>query len=136
MAEERFEKQALAHPDQIPVLRSAVVRHAEALGASPELADAIRLAVSEALTNAVMHAYLGTEAGPMTVEAWPDQKDQLVVRVLDDGHGLVPRADSPGLGIGFGLMAQMADDFRVANRDGRRGTIVSMHFSLTRPDPA
>jgi len=52
--------------------------------------------------------------------------------VLDEGHGLIPRADSPGMGLGLGLMAQMADDFRVANREGTPGTSVSLRFSLTR----
>lgn len=68
----------------------------------------------------------------MTVQAWLDEEEHLTVRVLDDGRGLVPRLDSPGLGLGLGVMAQMADDFRVANREGRPGTIVSLRFSLAR----
>jgi anti-sigma regulatory factor (Ser/Thr protein kinase) len=66
----------------------------------------------------------------VTVDAWLDGGDHLAVRVLDEGHGLIPRAESPGLGLGLGLMAQMADDFRVANREGTRGTTVLLRFQL------
>jgi len=108
-----------------------VWRHARAVGADPEVANAIRLAVGEALSNVVMHAYLGRDPGPMVVHAWLDDEERFNVRVLDDGHGLVPRVDSPGLGLGLGLMAQMADEFGIANRQGQPGTIVSLRFSLS-----
>lgn len=131
MPTERFECQALAQPDEIAVLRTAVWRYAESLGASREVGDAVRLAVGEALTNIVMHAYLGREPGEMAVRAWLSEDDHLVIQVLDEGHGLVPRTDSPGLGLGLGVMAQIADDFRIANREGEPGTVVSLRFSLT-----
>ena len=130
LAGDHFERHALARPDELAPLRTAIWRHALALGASAEVGAAIRLAVGEALTNVVMHAYVGTEPGTMTVEAWLDDDDHLTVRVLDEGHGLIPRPDSPGLGLGMGVMAQMADDFRVANREGTLGTTVSLRFSL------
>jgi len=43
---------------------------------------------------------------------------------------MVPRPDSPGLGLGLSIMAQMADEVRVANGHDRPGTTVSMRFSL------
>jgi anti-sigma regulatory factor (Ser/Thr protein kinase) len=43
---------------------------------------------------------------------------------------MVPRADSPGLGLGIPLMAQMADDLHVANRGDLPGTMVSLRFTL------
>lgn len=132
LTSERFSRQALARPEELAPLRTAIWRHALALGASAEVGDAIRLAVGEALTNVVMHAYLGTEPGTMSVQAWIDDHDYFTVRVFDEGRGLVPRADSPGLGLGIGLMAQMSDDFRIANRDGRPGTTVSLRFALAR----
>jgi anti-sigma regulatory factor (Ser/Thr protein kinase) len=132
VAKARLEKQALARPEALAPLRNAIWRHALALGACAELGNAIRLAVGEALANVVMHAYVGMEPGNMTVEAWVDEDEHFTVRVLDEGHGLIPRADSPGMGLGLGLMAQMADDFRVANREGTPGTSVSLRFSLAR----
>jgi anti-sigma regulatory factor (Ser/Thr protein kinase) len=131
VARARLEKQALARPEELAQLQTAIWRHALALGVSAELGNAIRLAVDEALTNVVMHAYVGMEPGKMTVEAWLDEDEHFAVRVLDAGHGLIPRTDSPGLGLGMGLMAQMADDFRVTNREGTPGTTVALRFSLS-----
>jgi anti-sigma regulatory factor (Ser/Thr protein kinase) len=99
------------------------------LGAPESVVDDVRSAVSEALANAVLHAYVGRAPGIMLVEAWCDA-DDLIVRVCDEGRGLVPRLDSPGLGVGISLMASMVDDFSVTNRDGTPGTIVSLRFSL------
>ncbi|MGE5617401.1 MAG: ATP-binding protein [Candidatus Woesearchaeota archaeon] len=130
-----FERQAPALPGELAALRTAVWRHAMAQGATDETAQSIRLAVGEALTNVVMYAYVGNLPGMMFVRAWVDEDEHFNVQVLDEGHGLIPRADSPGLGLGMGLMAQMSADFRVANREGKRGTTVSMRFSLA-GDPA
>ena len=99
-------------------------------GVSADMGQSIRLAVGEALTNVVMHAYVGGQPGMMLVRAWVDEDEHFNVQVLDEGHGLIPRADSPGLGLGMGLMAQMSDDFRVANREGTPGTTVSLRFTL------
>jgi serine/threonine-protein kinase RsbW len=134
LAPARFRRQAPARPEEIAPLRTAVWRLAIELGASERVGDAVRVAVSEALTNVVMHAYVGCETGKVTVEAWQDGGDHFAVRVLDEGHGLIPRADGPGLGLGLGLMAQMADDFRVANREGTPGTTVSLSFLLRPPE--
>lgn len=125
-----FERHALALPEELAALRNAVWRHALELGASEELGQSIRLAVGEALTNVVMHAYVGGNPGTMLVQAWLDEGEHFNVKILDEGHGLIPRTDSPGLGLGMGLMAQMSDDFRVANREGTRGTTVSLRFAL------
>ncbi len=77
-----------------------------------------------------MHAYVDIERGAMTVRAWLDEDGRFTVRIHDDGRGLVPRTDSQGLGVGLGVIAQMADDSRVANRVGTPGTRVSMRFAL------
>ncbi len=129
-----LERQAPARAEELAGLRTAVWRYALELGAGPEVGQAVRLAVGEALTNVVMHAYAGREPGAMMVRAWPDDDDHLNIEVLDEGHGLIPRADSPGLGLGMGLMAQMADDLRISNREGESGTTVFLRFSLTPSD--
>ncbi len=49
----------------------------------------------------------------------------------DEGSGLAPRVDSPGLGLGLGLIAQVADSADVrAPEDG--GTEVVMRFNVSR----
>ena len=131
LRDERLERVVPARPEGLAELRTAVWRYALDHGANPEVGQAVRLAVGEALTNIVMHAYVGREAGTMSVQAWLESDRNLCVEVLDDGHGLIPRADSPGLGLGMGLMAQMADDLRISNREERAGTSVYLRFSLS-----
>jgi serine/threonine-protein kinase RsbW len=125
----RFTSRGLARPDEVGRLRREVAGYVEELGAPEPVVAGVRLAVSEALTNVVLHAYVGRDPGIVIADAWCEA-DHLLVRVCDEGHGLVPRLDSPGLGVGISLMASMADDFSVANRDGTPGTIVSLRFSL------
>lgn len=130
MVANRFETEAVALPPAIPQLRHEIVGYAESLGAPRAVLEGLQLAVSEALTNVVEHAYLGCSPGRMLVEASYGENNELLVRVCDEGHGLVPRADSPGLGLGIGLMASMADEFAIANRGAVPGTIVTLRFSL------
>jgi anti-sigma regulatory factor (Ser/Thr protein kinase) len=54
----------------------------------------------------------------------------LVVTVADEGCGMTPRADSPGLGLGLGLMRRLADTFEVTARAARPGIVLRMAFSL------
>lgn len=130
MPGERFSRVVPARPEEIAPLRTAVSQLAVELGASESVSHAVRLAVSEAITNVVVHAYAGGAPGEVTVDAWLDGDDHFTVRVLDEGHGLVAHAESPGLGLGIGLMAQMADDFRIVNREGTPGTTVLLRFLL------
>jgi anti-sigma regulatory factor (Ser/Thr protein kinase) len=120
-----------ARPDSIGEFRRAVVEYARRVGASQVVAQAVRLAVSEALTNVAMHAYRGRKSGDMVAEAWAQDED-LLVRVWDDGVGLIPRPDSPGMGIGVAVMAQAADEFTISHRDGVPGTLVELRFALAR----
>ena len=80
----------------------AVVRHAfGGLGDVLELPEQtlsdIKLAVTEACTNVVVHAYPDRDDGPLGVQATLDERTLTIV-VTDEGRGVLPRADSPGLG--------------------------------------
>lgn len=119
----------LARPDEVGRLRREVARYLQRMGVPESLVEDVRVAVSEALANVVLHAYVGRAPGPMIVEAWCDG-DDLLVRICDEGRGLVPHLDSPGLGVGISMMASMVDDFGVANREGTDGTMVSLRLSL------
>jgi serine/threonine-protein kinase RsbW len=94
----------------------AVVRHAfgglgEALQMPEQLLSDIKLAVTEACTNVVIHAYPEGE-GPMEVRAvLGDEKLSVIVR--DQGRGVVPRADSPGLGLGLPLIATLTESLEL-----------------------
>ena len=53
----------------------------------PEMAD-VKTAVSEAVTNAIVHGYAGREDGLVTVEAGYDDERVLTVSVMDTGCGI------------------------------------------------
>jgi serine/threonine-protein kinase RsbW/stage II sporulation protein AB (anti-sigma F factor) len=119
---------AAATPDRVGQLRGAVAEFAKQAGCQDEVVEAIRLAVSEALSNVVMHAYYGIDPQEMILEAYLDDQ-HLVVLVCDNGRGLVPRPDSPGMGIGLALMAQLSEEFAITNREGEPGTRVELRFA-------
>lgn len=112
--------------------RTALGAFAAGAGAQQEQIDAVRLASSEALTNVVIHAYRD-EPGLIYVSAAIVSRD-LWVLIGDDGCGMQPRADRPGLGLGLGLIAQLSDEFTLAAR-AAGGTEVRMRFDLVRGDP-
>jgi anti-sigma regulatory factor (Ser/Thr protein kinase) len=119
-----------AEPNSVAVARRAVVewlRDAETK--DPPLGE-IEVAISEAVTNAVVHAYLDADPGEVRVRAdLLAEEVQLVVE--DDGRGMLPRTDSPGLGLGLPLIATLADRFDAETVPGG-GTRLSMWF---RRDP-
>jgi serine/threonine-protein kinase RsbW len=111
--------------------RRAVVDWAREYVEDRAVLSDIALAITEATTNAVLHAYRDREEpGTVTVTA-ELQDDHVCLYVRDEGSGLAPRVDSPGLGLGLGLIAQVADSADVrAPETG--GTEVVMRFSVSR----
>lgn len=118
-----------AVPASVPVLRSAVAAFAVAAGVrEPQLA-AVKLAVSEAVTNAVMHAY-GDADEPGEVRVVTCLRGGTVhVTVSDDGIGMMPRLDSPGLGVGLPFIADTADTLDI-DSPGGGGTELRMTFCM------
>jgi anti-sigma regulatory factor (Ser/Thr protein kinase) len=117
-----------AQADQVGPARREVAAYAREHGAIDP--DGIALAVSEAVTNAVVHAYIDAPApGEVEVVAKRLPDDGIEIHVSDDGRGLMPRRDSPGLGVGLPLVAKLAQRFRVETRPGG-GTAISMLFAV------
>jgi serine/threonine-protein kinase RsbW len=52
------------------------------------------------------------------------------VCVTDDGSGMAPRDDSPGIGLGLPLIRHLADQFEHRRPPGNVGTELWMHFRL------
>jgi serine/threonine-protein kinase RsbW len=117
-----------ARAEEIGRIRHDVKAHAREQGARDP--DAVALAVTEAVTNAVLHAYVDApEPGEIEVIVQrAPERDSVEILVCDDGRGMRPRTDSPGLGLGLPLVATLADRFEVQARDGG-GTRVRMAFA-------
>lgn len=111
--------------------RRAVVDWAKRhVGDRAVLSD-IALAITEATTNVVLHAYRDREVPGMVMIEAQSHDDHVRLYVRDDGTGLAPRVDSPGLGLGLGLIAQVADAADVRTPESG-GTEVMMRFNLAR----
>jgi serine/threonine-protein kinase RsbW len=109
--------------------RRAVSEFAASAGATVRALGSIAICVSEAMTNAVVHAYRHEERpGPVEVAAELDG-DWICVRVLDRGRGLEPRLDSPGLGLGLPLISQMSASSEIVSPE-HGGTEIIMRFDL------
>jgi serine/threonine-protein kinase RsbW len=118
-----------ARAEEIGRIRHDVKAHAREQGARDP--DAVALAVTEAVTNAVLHAYVDApEPGEIEVVVQASERDTVEILVCDDGRGMRPRTDSPGLGLGLPLVATLTERFEVQARDGG-GTRVRMAFATT-----
>lgn len=121
-----------ARAENVAVIRHVLGGIGDALALHPEVLSDVKLAVSEACANAVVHAYIEGEPGLLDVEL-STESGGIEVVVRDHGRGMVPRADSPGLGVGLPLMASLAESLELTNRtDG--GTEVRMRFVTTDPE--
>jgi anti-sigma regulatory factor (Ser/Thr protein kinase) len=127
----RWQREFAAEPVIVGEIRRGVADFARAHGASEDVLDNLSLAVSEAATNAVLHAYV-EQAGPGDVHVTTDHgPGAMCVHVRDDGRGMTPRSDSPGSGFGLMLIAQYADHHEVLPAPAG-GTSLRMRFSLAR----
>ena len=106
----------------------------------PQLAD-IKTAVSEAVTNCIVHAYPeSTGEITLTLCMYPERK--LKITIADQGIGIpdVAKAMQPlyttgdpeeRSGLGFAVMQSFMDTVKVSSRPGR-GTRVTLTKTLTR----
>ena len=125
---ERLELRTQATPAAVPGIRRAVVDFAElhGIGVPPDVA----LAVSEAVTNAVIHAYRDGHVGEVRVVACAEP-DRLVVVVRDYGCGMSPHPDSPGLGLGLSVIGRLCTELNIERPDEGGGTRLRMCFTAS-----
>ena len=111
--------------ENIGLIRHALGGVGSVLRLDAERISAIRLAVTEACTNVVRHAY-GEGSGPLEVHVRTGAR-LLEVDVRDRGMGIAPRPAEDSLGWGLPLIAALADRLRIAReRDG--ANVVAMAF--------
>jgi anti-sigma regulatory factor (Ser/Thr protein kinase) len=98
---------------------------ADTLGLPGRMVEDVRLAVTEACTNVVRHAY-DDGGGLMDIAVHP-HPDRLEVAVSDDGRGIGDSADQNGPGFGLPMMATLADTLEI-DRTAESGSRVAMSF--------
>jgi stage II sporulation protein AB (anti-sigma F factor) len=125
-----FDRSYAATPASVARVRADISAFAAAHGVEATRVDDIRLAVSEAVTNAVMHGYRDTSG---TVHVGARYADgSLWISIRDFGCGMQPRsvgARHTGMGLGLALIGRVVSELSVAPQAGS-GTDVRMRFDL------
>jgi anti-sigma regulatory factor (Ser/Thr protein kinase) len=119
-----------ARPENVSVIRHVLGAFAEALRLPDDLVEDLRLAVTEACTNVVRHAYPPEQTGPVEISIQP-LEEQVTVIVSDHGRGIGTSSDTTGPGLGLPLIAAIADDVELQPVPGG-GSRVTMTFSRQR----
>jgi serine/threonine-protein kinase RsbW len=115
------------------VVRGALTQLTEILGLSPEACRAVVLAVDEALTNVIRHAYLGRTDEPVEVffrrcQARGDEGWRDALEIVLEDHGVPVKAEEmrgrsldeirPG-GLGLHFIRENMDEVKFHYEDGK-----------------
>jgi serine/threonine-protein kinase RsbW len=119
-----------ALPANVALVRQALAGLTEDLGVDATRAADMKIALTEACTNVVVHAY-DDEPGPLEVTMTVEH-GRLVLSVRDRGSGLrpLPAREEAGAPLGFGLalIASLSDEVGIVA--GRHGTELRIAFAL------
>ena len=116
-----------ARAEYVALARLALSGLADIAALPEELVGDLKLALTEAVSNSVRHAY-GEGSGFVSV-AYELGHDSLTVEVVDDGEGFDPERP-PALegeeltegGLGIAIIRTIADDFELDSQPGVRGS--------------
>lgn len=118
-----------ARPENLAVVRQAVAGVAEGRSIDEQVAGDMKMAVTEACTNVILHA---DSPDFVEVEIEPTDRDVRIV-VRDRGVGFHPDAAAdpgrPTQRLGLPLIAALTDRFEVGTSGQGSGTEVAMTFS-------
>ncbi|HEY0613299.1 MAG TPA: ATP-binding protein [Candidatus Elarobacter sp.] len=119
--------QVPARPEYIALARLALSGIAELSRLSEQDVADLKLALTEAVSNSVRHAY-GDGDGVVSV-AYELSAAQLQIEVSDDGMGFDPAVPEPAEGaelseggLGISIIRTIADELEIVSRPGERGS--------------
>jgi serine/threonine-protein kinase RsbW len=118
-----------AAPENVVVARQAITGLCEGLGFPSRSTDDVRLAVTEACTNVVVHAYApDTPTAQLELEATAVEHE-LLVTIRDRGRGMGVFTGAAGLGLGLPLIAALTRAVEMRAGPGGVGTEIAMTFA-------
>ena len=112
-----------ALPENVLVARQAVTGFCEALAFPVAVIENVRLAVTEACANVVVHAYAKDAVEHLELDATAVPGGVVVV-VCDCGRGV---GDEPGAGLGLPLIDALTDAYELEALEAG-GTRITMRF--------
>jgi serine/threonine-protein kinase RsbW len=122
-----------ARAEYITLCRLALTGIARLRALSEELLADLKLALTEAASNSVRHAY-GEDVGVVEIcyELLPDR---LVIEVTDDGGGFDPEAKGPPEelsegGLGIAIIRAIADEVEIGAQPGGKGSRLRFEKAL------
>ncbi len=130
----------LSISDNIAFARVVVAAFVAQLDITLNELDELKVAISEAVTNAIIHAYAGKKNGRIRIEAMLYEQAMEII-VEDTGLGIedVEQAMQPDfsskpdrMGLGFSFMQSFTDTLEVHSVPGQ-GTRVKMLKTLNTP---
>ena len=127
-----------ARAEYIALARLALSGLAEIVALSDELLADLKLALTEAVSNSVRHAY-PDGSGFVSIE-YELTGEALAVEVVDDGTGFDPDRPPPlegeeltEGGLGIAIIRTIADEFELQSRPGVRGSRLRFVKRLHQP---
>ena len=116
-----------AKPEYITLCRLALTGLARVRPIQAEQLADLKLALTEAASNSVRHAYGGGREGHVEI-SYELGPDRIGIEIVDDGEGFDPQDEgddgrelSEG-GLGIAIIRSIADDFELESQAGRRGS--------------
>jgi serine/threonine-protein kinase RsbW len=126
-----------AKPEYIALGRLALTGLAQARGLDSDTIGDLKLALTEAVSNSVRHAYDAPGEGQVEIR-YELRSDRITVEVVDDGDGFdpdeAPSFDGDELsegGLGIAIIRTIADDVEIESRPGVRGSRLRFVKNLT-----
>lgn len=125
-----------ARAEYITLCRLALTGIARLRALPDELLADLKLALTEATSNSVRHAYGGDDAGVVDI-SYELLPDRLVIEVTDDGEGFDPNeAEGPADelsegGLGIAIIRAIADDVEIGSQPGGKGSRLRFEKALS-----
>ena len=126
-----------ARAEYVALARLALTGLADIVALPDELLADLKLALTEAVSNSVRHAY-PDGSGSVSI-AYELTGETLAVEVADDGTGFDPDGRRPWGeeltegGLGIAIIRTIADEFEVCSEPGVRGSRLRFVKRLRRP---
>lgn len=114
-----------ADAEQLSVIRHQLARWLAPLRLTEEEIADIVLAVDEAATNTIRHAYGPDGSGTVELTVWTEPRT-LSIEVVDHGGWRPPPADPAATGMGIGLMSTMSESVLI-HYDERGSRVLLRH---------
>lgn len=125
----QFQARFPSRPASLAPIRDAAEGVVRTCGLDEKTVQNIRIAVSEAaITNAILHG--GAPDGAAVLLRIERLPDELLIVLADQGHGMRPRADSPGLGLGIPIISGFAQRMEVIATGELGGAELHMFFPV------